>query len=74
VGPSVVTLDAAAEANGIKVYVYEESSLTPVAGSSFRSIRLAATSMKMGSTTLTGKLNTRKAYKGHYYYTSPRQC
>jgi len=72
VGPNVVTLDAAAEANGIKVYVYEESSF--IRGSPFRSIRQAATNMKMGSTTLTGKLNTGKAYKGHYYYTSPRQC
>ncbi|WP_460624620.1 hypothetical protein [Isoptericola nanjingensis] len=72
-GPSKATLDAAAEMNGKTVYVYTENSFTLVTGAPFRSIRLAAKTMGIGATTLTTKLDTNKAYKGYYYYTSLRQ-
>jgi len=71
VGASKVTLDAAAEANGTKVFVYNETFLTAHQFSPFRSIRQAALHMKIGTTTLTNKLDTKKAYKGYYYYTQP---
>jgi group I intron endonuclease len=76
VGASKVTLDAAAEAKGRKVFVYrlfyddqkQETFLTAHQYSPFRSIRQAALHIKIGATTLTNKLNTEKAYKGYFYY------
>nr|NP_150363.1 orf212 [Rhizophydium sp. 136]AAK84293.1 orf212 [Rhizophydium sp. 136] len=66
---SKVTLDAAAEVLGIKIYVYDAKTLTLVNNKPFRSFRETEKNMPIGRKTIQKKLDTGKPFKGFYYYT-----
>ena len=71
-GPGIKALDIAAEKAGTKVYVYSVDTFTLVNGKPFRSLRMTANSMPVGHSTLPSKLDTGKAFKGYFYYTTPQ--
>lgn len=66
-GLALSTLDAAANANGKKVYVYNADTKTLVA--QYRSMRQTATKIGITFNPLARVIDTGMAYKGHLYYT-----
>jgi group I intron endonuclease len=66
------TLDAAAEANGRKVYAYDQATFTLVNGEPFRSLRAAAKNMPISNSSLELKVDKGIPFKGYYYFTSPQ--
>lgn len=65
------TLDRAAEAKGVKVFVYEKD-FKLVAGSPFRSIRGAASHLDMQEGKVRRNLDKKKLHKsGYYLFTKP---
>lgn len=67
-----VALDRAAELKGIKTYVYQESDLSPVNGSPFRSYKKAVAVLPISESTIPKKIDTGIAFKGYYYYSFPK--
>jgi group I intron endonuclease len=65
-------LDAAAEVNGIKVYVYDSKTFSLVNNKPFRSVRSTVKSLPISATKLTSILDTGLEFKGYFYFTAPQ--
>ena len=65
-------LDAAAIKAGTPIYVYDLDTFTLVNGIPFRSIRDTAKYMPISTSSLPNKLDSRKSFKGYFYFSTPQ--